>query len=105
MSNTNDKPIASTNPTVQMESLRHRLKQVTSQIVSLEQHKSRIETEIKRLEDLPVQSKGEGVPLSDEKIKERTEETEEQSSAIILIVDDVKMMRMTLSRTLTNFQE
>ncbi len=100
MNNTNDKPIASTNPTVQMESLRHRLKQVTSQIVRLEQHKFQIETEIKRLEDLPVQSKGEGVPLSDEKIKEGTEETEEQPSATILIVDDVKMMRMTLSRTL-----
>ena len=100
MNNTNDKPIASTNPTVQMESLRHRLKQVTSQIVRLEQHKFQIETEIKRLEDLPVQSKGEGVPLSDEKIKEGTEETEEQPSATILIVDDVKMMRMTMSRTL-----
>jgi len=106
--NSNDKPIGSMDVNNQLQQWNHRLKQVTSQIVHLEQHKSRIETEIERLKDLLVQSKGEGVPLSDEKIKERTEEadhnkaqeTEKQPTGTILIVDDVKMMRMTLSRAL-----
>ena len=108
MDNSNDKPIGSMDVNNQLQQWNHRLKQVTSQIVHLEQHKSRIETEIERLKDLLVQSKGEGVPLSDEKIKERTEEadhnkaqeTEKQPTGTILIVDDVKMMRMTLSRAL-----